>query len=141
VKFGVVFLDALAFLDGAARRTHTESYIPQVREKSEISRRNSCSAFSLPKRNKFQVRVRKEKFAAVSAQASKQKPAGEVPWSRTTSPKTPRMLLSAKSHSARTVSRALTPASNCCGYVVARRRLRAEHRQGCQEPCMVPEGC
>ncbi len=46
--------------------------------------------------------------------ASRQSPCGSRLWTRSTSPNICWTLLSANSHCARSVSRALVPASNCC---------------------------
>ena len=85
----------------------------KVRENSDISGRNSCSAFSLPKRNN---RSRSEYGNNISRpyppSASKLIPCAGVLRTRSNSPNTFLMVLSASSHNCRNVSRAPAPLSN-----------------------------
>src|ERR1700730_361270 len=68
VKLGVVFFDAPAFLDRAARRANTESQVPQRAGEVRDQRPEILFRFLASEQKEYvEIRVGKQKLAAVSA--------------------------------------------------------------------------
>jgi len=126
-ELGIVRLNSLALLQSAPRRTDTKSDVPQgSRKNSEMSGRGFLLDFLVPQQK---IECRDQSKGIACAARTRRVPAGKALAARghgraETSSKICWTLRSASSHSARSVSRALVPASNCC-------RMRCRSASAC----------